>query len=199
MLMRTPSRITIGLVIAAAIVSMILNIVSKRHYESRMSDVSETIQNVQVSFAEHVYVNAKVLKLKDQQFSDGSQDSVRLGSIFSDNEAKLVLRLKENQCMDCIDSILQKITTFSGYIGTERIVIISSYTNTSEIRRLLKVRGLPYKLYNRASNLFDKSIEDIPPLRSLGKCWYIRYLPIRVANCCSVRWYRVSISICRMW
>lgn len=158
--MKKVTTILFVLITMVAIATGVLFFYKAHKMEARIVDSSKSVTTMQNTFAENVYFNALRLRIDNKKMAINNLDSIRLSSIFNTNDSKLILRIKENQCLDCIDSLLHKVNQFATNMDPDQIVILASFHNTDEIRRLLKSKLVSYRMLNTTEDLFDKSIEE---------------------------------------
>jgi len=128
--------------------ALIQKTMEARKYKNEVLSYIQQVKASQSAFYESFYYNSNDLKFKSKKFIDEQLDTIDIQSIFYGKEQKLVLRIREDQCMNCIDSIFSKLIGIGNKIGIGNIIILGSYTNSNDLIRLKQIRKLPFKVYN---------------------------------------------------
>lgn len=149
------------LLVALAVVHATLK--AKEH-KNKVLSFEQQIKRSQSAFYESLYYNANDVKINTQKFINELLDTIDLKTFFYGKEQKLVLRIKENHCMDCVDSVLSRLLNFASALGDEKVILLGSYTNINDIIRLKQIRNLPFKMYNSTATLFkgEENIDELP-------------------------------------
>lgn len=75
------------------------------------------------------------------------------------NSRKLILRFSETDCNVCLDDELKRLKEFAGKVGSEKIILIGSYTNTRDLFAFKQIRELNFPTYNISQEAFGLPIE----------------------------------------
>jgi hypothetical protein len=122
---------------------------------------SAQIQGLQSVLTESIYFSAKPINLNNISLQTHAMDSVKVKLVALENDPKFVIRIKESQCMDCIDSLFMKINEITNDLDPDKVIVLSSFHDIGQVRSLLRIRNLPFKIYNTIEPVFEKTIEDI--------------------------------------
>jgi hypothetical protein len=159
--MRNASRIIILLICLFSLSIIFIGLNKIKIYKKELTLYSDSLRTLKDVFAEDISHSAKKMKINSQKVIDENLDTIDMNEIFKLNETKLILRINDYQCMDCIDSILKQLELFTQSVGNENIVLFGSFHSTSDLIRLKSVRKIPFKVYNLISKTFDKSIDNM--------------------------------------
>jgi hypothetical protein len=126
----------------------------------QLTALQSSLESACTAFSENVLMNTQSIPLACRRFCNESGDTIDIGSIFIPGDTKVAIRIKDDECMDCIDSALSKVNGIVSVIGQNNIILLTSYHNSRELTSMKKTRNIPYKIYNTITPLFNKSIED---------------------------------------
>jgi hypothetical protein len=129
--------------------------------ERRMSGFTQSYTVLQGALHQMIDFSVDGPQLKNANILDLDYDSIRLGLLFPLEEKKIVFRFKEDQCLDCIDSALAALREFAAAAGTGNVILLASYHDLSRLRALIRVKKIPFKVYNCDAGIFQRPNEDL--------------------------------------
>lgn len=149
------------LLIASAVVHATLK---AREHKNRLLLFEQQLKRSQSAFYESLLYNTSDIKINTRDLITEQLDTTDIKTLFYGKEQKLVLRIKENHCMDCVDSVLSRLLYFSNTPGAEKVILLGSYTNINDIIRLKQIRNLPFRIYNSTAALFkgEDNFDKLP-------------------------------------
>jgi hypothetical protein len=136
---------------------------SKKAAEKRseLSSCTESFSTLENGFHEVIAFSVAGPGFKDGYVRDIDNDSVRIGTIFPLEEEKLVLRFKQDQCLDCIDSTLTVLNEFARVAGNEKVILLTTFHDLSSLRALRRSKHIPFKIYNCDPEIFQRPTDDL--------------------------------------
>lgn len=159
--MKRPIIYLLLVLLCSSLGVVVLYYYKERKLQEEYLKMSNLYSKTQVALAENIYINSADIRVKDNEYEDQYFNPQLLSNIMYDGRVKLALRIKENLCLDCIDSALKKILVFKNSIDLNRVIIISSYHNTGEVKRLLESRKISIPFLNSPGELLPPKLENI--------------------------------------
>jgi hypothetical protein len=122
---------------------------------------SDELESYKKKISESVLYSATVPAIKSRKLVDENLDTVDIGAVFKTGEVKLVFRLKDSYCMECVDSALNKMESMGALYGNKKIIVLATYLNMNDLLMFKRIRKLPFKVYNSASDIFSAYPDNI--------------------------------------
>lgn len=118
------------------------------------------MENIYDLYAKNIRYSGSIHLNEAAKVADENNQILNLKSLFDSSVPKLVFRIGDEFCNECIEDEIQALTNLGKVIGDSNIVIISSFKNSEYLDRLKIVRKIPFAIYNaKHVELWSKPVD----------------------------------------